>query len=73
MKTLPAISEKEFQSQVEQYAGMCRWLFYHTRDSRKSAKGFPDLTFVRDERLIFAELKSEGNNILDASRSVAYN
>ncbi len=50
-------SEKEFQSDVLRFAKRNGWLAYHTHDSRKSAKGFPDLVLVR-ERLLFAELKT---------------
>lgn len=35
------------------------WRIYHTRDSRGSYSGFPDLTMVRGPRLVFAELKSD--------------
>ncbi len=57
-----AMSEKEFQSQVIQLARLRGWLCYHTRDSRKSAKGFPDLVLVRD-RLLFAELKTDSGKV----------
>lgn len=53
-----AISEKDWQSQVIEVAGVGGWRHYHTHDSRRSAKGFPDLVFVRD-RVVYAELKSE--------------
>jgi hypothetical protein len=33
------------------------WLVFHAHDSRRSAKGWPDLTLVRPPRLVFAELK----------------
>lgn len=57
--TLPAISEREFMAQVRQLAALRGWLVYHTRDSRGSVPGFPDLCMVRGTRLIFAELKSQ--------------
>lgn len=63
---LPPISEKEFQAQVIELARLFGFRVYHTFDSRRSAKGFPDLVLVhpRDHdkgfaRVIFAELKSE--------------
>jgi hypothetical protein len=55
----PAISEKEFMAQVVQYAKLRKWLVYHTHDSRHSAKGFPDLVFVRDTEILFVEMKSD--------------
>ena len=44
---------------VVEVAHGCGWLTYHTYDSRRSQAGFPDLTMVRGDRLIFAELKSQ--------------
>ena len=61
-KTLKGPTEKEFLSQVTQLARLNGWMVYHTHDSRHSAKGFPDLVLVR-ERLIFAELKSDGGKL----------
>ncbi len=42
-----------------QYNG---WLCYHTRDSRGSREGFPDIAAAHRgrQRLLFAELKAEG-------------
>ena len=52
------LSEAEFQRTVIELARLHRWLPYHTHDSRRSNRGFPDLVLVRDGRLIFAELKT---------------
>lgn len=52
------ITERDWQSEVIEIAGAGGWMHYHTHDSRKSARGFPDLVFVR-ERVVYAELKSE--------------
>jgi hypothetical protein len=56
---LESIRESEFQSQIVDTAQKLRWLVYHTHDSRRSAAGYPDLTLVRRDRLIFAEVKTE--------------
>ena len=50
---------KEFMPAVIELAERRGWRVYHTHDSRRSAKGFPDLCMVRNGSLIFAELKSE--------------
>lgn len=51
-------SEKDFTTDIRSFAKTVGgWLEYHTYDSRRSTPGFPDLVLVRDERLIFAELK----------------
>lgn len=57
-----ALSEKQFQQQVED---LCQWLglrYYHTHDSRRSVGGFPDLVIV-GTRTIFAELKSHKGRV----------
>lgn len=56
---LPPQSEDEFQADVVGLAKLLGWRVYHTRDSRGSDCGFPDLTMVRRGRLIFAELKTD--------------
>lgn len=37
-----------------------RWLTYHTYNSQRSNRGFPDLIMLRDDRVIAAELKQDG-------------
>ena len=54
-----AVEEADFQAAVIELAELQGWRVYHTHDSRGSQPGFPDLTMVRRQRLIFAELKCE--------------
>lgn len=62
LPALPSgLSEKAFMAEVIRCAKMLGWLTYHTHDSRRSAGGFPDLVLVR-EKVIYAELKREGEN-----------
>lgn len=53
-----SIREKDFQQMIVDYAQLRGWLVYHPYDSRHSAAGYPDLTLVRGDRLIFAEIKT---------------
>lgn len=57
------MSEAQLQAAVLELASILGYLVYHTYDSRRSQKGFPDLTLVRGDRLLFVELK-------DAKRKV---
>jgi hypothetical protein len=54
------MTEAELQTNVRQVARLGGWLTYHTNDSRRSDKGFPDLVFVHPltGRTVYAELKS---------------
>ena len=53
------LSEYTWQGMVLQLARATGWTYYHTRSSRGSVPGFPDLVLVRGDRLIFAELKAQ--------------
>jgi hypothetical protein len=58
----PGIAEAPFQALVVDVARWLGWLVYHPYDSRRSARGFPDLTLVRRAppyTLVMAELKTE--------------
>ena len=57
-------TEAEFQTQVLDAADELGWEYYHTGDSRRSQPGFPDLTLVKDGKVIFAELKREKKSFL---------
>ena len=60
-----ALPEKAFMSQIIDLAERTGWLVYHTYDSRRSQKGFPDLVLVRPPEIIFAELKSQSGRLTD--------
>src|SRR5689334_11224759 len=49
-------TEKLFQATVEKTLRDRGWLVYHTRDSRKSEAGFPDVIALRAGYMIVAEL-----------------
>ena len=53
-------TEKAFQATIIELATFLGWKSFHAFDSRRSAGGFPDLVLVRGGRLVFAELKKEG-------------
>ena len=56
------ISEKVFEGQVKQLAGLFGYLYYHTWRSFHSPSGFPDVVMMRLEpgpRMVFAELKTD--------------
>ena len=55
--TMQKLSEREFMAQVIQLARLRNWLVFHAHDSRRSAKGFPDLILVRGPWLFAIELK----------------
>jgi hypothetical protein len=50
-------SESSFQAHVIELAKLYKWLYFHPWNSMHSVKGYPDLTMVRRDRIVFAELK----------------
>lgn len=62
------ISEAEFQRQVTELARLRGWAYYHTVDSKRSHKGFPDLVLVKN-RIIYAELKTRLGRVKEEQRS----
>ena len=54
----PPETEEGFQAAVMELATLYGWTVYHTWDSRRSGKGFPDLVLGRRGQVIFAELKT---------------
>ncbi len=72
--TLP-ISEQEFQTQIIDLARRFDWRYFHARPGKTAGgrwatqmsgdPGYPDLTMVRGNRLIFAELKTDAGKATD--------
>jgi hypothetical protein len=57
------MTEKELSQSLVNAARTMGWRVYRTWNSIHSPKGFPDLTMVRGDRLIFAELKTEKGKV----------
>ncbi len=74
------MSEEELYASIRDHPTLLRgWRLYHTRDSRRSPAGFPDLVLVSRGRgrLLFVELKSDTGRVrpeqaewLDVLRSI---
>lgn len=64
-------SEAHLQARALTAAEQLGWTSYHTHDSRRSAKGFPDAVLVRRERLVFAEFKVEAEQRRATLRDIA--
>ncbi len=52
--------EVPFMEQVIEFLRICGWLVYHTKDSRKSAPGFPDIIALKGKRQLVVETKRAG-------------
>jgi hypothetical protein len=54
------MTEAQLLDAVRRMAGYLGWMRYHTRDSRGSEPGFPDLVLCssKQRRVLFVELKS---------------
>lgn len=52
------MTERQLQQSVTDLCRVFHLLCYHTRDSRGSAAGFPDLVITGPRGIIFAELKT---------------
>lgn len=64
-------TEAEFMALFVEIADAKGWRRYHTRDSRGSNPGFPDLVLVSpaQRRVVFVELKAFGGKATDEQRS----
>ena len=62
-RTMP---EEELLAHILKVARAAGWYAYHTRDSRGSQEGWPDVVLCKDQRLIIAELKSARGTVTPA-------
>lgn len=66
---LPDMTERAWQAQVVELARMCGFLLiYHTHDSRRSARGYPDLALCGKNRYLLIECKSETGKLSDTQK-----
>ena len=84
--TAPPMSEQDFQQQVTDLAELYSWSWVHFRPAQTAkgwrtpvsgplGKGWPDLILVRarDQRVIFAELKTDaGKATADQAATLAF-
>ena|ERR1035437_3632927 len=54
-----SVTEDELLAYVTDLLKLHHWHWNHSRDSRRSNPGLPDLIMVKHGRIIFAELKKE--------------
>src|SRR5215470_3585029 len=62
----PPMRETDLERAVISLCGWLGLLVYHTRDSRGSVPGFPDLVIVGRGGVIFRELKSNAGKVTKA-------
>ena len=72
------MTEAQWQARVLDLAKLCGWRVAHFRPARTATGwrtaveadgvGYPDLTMVRDGRLLFVELKSETGRVATSQR-----
>lgn len=64
------MTEDQLLTAVISLARLRGWRIYHVRNSRAGIVqgdiGYPDLTLVRYDRLVFAELKRESGRLTEA-------
>lgn len=72
-QTMPPMTERNLQSAVLKLAGFHGYeVRYHTKDSRGSQAGFPDLVLASSKRgrLLFRELKTDSGRMRPEQRVV---
>lgn len=57
------MNEAQWQAKVVEFARWNGWHVFHPYYSRRSEPGWPDLSMIRGDRLVFAELKSRTGRV----------
>jgi len=63
LKPRRPMAEEALLQHVRAVARRHGWLVYHTRDARRSDKGFPDLLATNGRRLLAMECKSQAGKL----------
>lgn len=68
-----AVGETEWQSQVIDLFTTCGWNWFHVHNSRRSKKGYPDLTLWHPKRgIIWLEVKTRTGRVTpEQERTIA--
>jgi hypothetical protein len=53
------LPERDLQDNVLEMARWLNWLTYHTFDSRRSQPGLPDIIAIRNQTVLWIELKKD--------------
>jgi hypothetical protein len=63
------ILEETFQKQLVRYCDLLGLLCYHTHDSRRSVKGYPDFSVLGPSGHLYAELKKTTGRVTPEQRT----
>lgn len=68
------MTERELQEHVRTICAQLGLYHYHTHDSRRSQRGFPDSFIMhrRSGRILFAELKTQTGQLSSEQKAVSY-
>jgi len=61
-----AITERSLQASITELCQLLGIAWYHTYDSRRSRRGWPDLVFCGSRGFMTRELKAETGHLTDA-------
>jgi hypothetical protein len=68
-EVLRAMTEQQLQQQILGLAKYYGWETYHTHDSRRSNRGWPDLVLIKPPRVLFIELKTYRGSLRPEQRT----
>jgi len=65
---LRTMLEDPFRTQITNHAHATGWVSYHTHDSRRSERGFPDTVLMRVPEILIWEFKRQTGRLTDAQQ-----